>query len=135
MNKINESHELCQKLTGLYPSDSNCFNYTIKQCHGACVLQEPAEDYNKRVSQIIDNYSYDNQNMVIIDKGREIDERSVIYIEEGQFKGLGFFDLNYQITNIEVLQSIITPMQNNRDTQHIIQSFIRRKKYLKIIKI
>ena len=28
--------------------------------------------------------------MVIIDKGREIDERSAIYIENGVFKGLDF---------------------------------------------
>ena len=73
--------------------------------------------------------------MVIIDKGRDIDERSAILIENGIFKGLGFFNLNYQINNIEILESIITPMENNRDTQHIIQSYLRRNKRLKIIKI
>ena len=71
--------------------------------------------------------------MVIIDRGRDIDERSAILIENGVFKGLGFFNLNYQITNIEVLESFITPMQNNRDTQHIIQSYLRRNKYVKVI--
>ena len=35
--------------------------------------------------------------MVIIDKGRDIDERSAILIEKGVFKGLGFFNLNYQV--------------------------------------
>ncbi len=48
-------------------------------------------------------------------------------------KGLGFFNLNYQINNIEVLESIITPMKNNRDTQHIIQSYLRRNNRIKII--
>ena len=71
--------------------------------------------------------------MVIIDRGRDIDERSAILIENGVFKGLGFFNLNYQINNIEVLESIITPMQNNRDTQHIIQSYLRKNKYVKQI--
>ena len=71
--------------------------------------------------------------MVIIDKGRDIDERSAILIENGVFKGLGFFNLNYQINNIDVLESIITPMQNNRDTQHIIQSYLRRNKKVKLI--
>ena len=32
--------------------------------------------------------------MVIIDKGRDIDERSAIYVENGVFKGIGFFNLN-----------------------------------------
>ena len=73
--------------------------------------------------------------MVIIDKGRDIDERSAILIENGMFQGLGFFNLNYQITNFEVLKSIITPMKNNRDTQHIIQNYVRKNKRLKILKL
>ncbi len=73
--------------------------------------------------------------MVIIDKGRDIDERSAILIENGVFQGLGFFHLNYQINNFEVLKSIITPMDNNRDTQHIIQNYIRKNKRLKILKL
>ena len=135
MHKWVEEHQLCQKLTGLYPTKSNCFNYTIKTCNGACIKKETPEDYNQRVSQVIHKNSYNSQNMVVIDRGRDLDERSVIYIENGVFKGIGFFDLNYQITNLEVLESIITPMDNNRDTQHIIQSYIRRNKNLKIVHV
>ncbi|WP_460220782.1 exonuclease domain-containing protein [Psychroserpens sp. MEBiC05023] len=135
MFKVIEQYNLCQKLTGLYPTKSNCFNYTIKSCNGACILKETSEDYNKRVEELIAKNSYDNKNMVIIDQGRDIDEKSVIYIENGAFKGLGFYDLNHQINNIDVLESIITPMENNRDTQHIIQSYLRRNKKLKTIAI
>jgi len=135
MFKVVEEYNLCQKLTGLYKTKNSCFNYTIKECFGACLEEEPAESYNNRVDQLIEKYSYENKDMIIIDKGRDIDERSVIYIQNGIFKGLGFFDLNYQITNIEILQSIITPMENNRDTQHIIQSYLRRNKRLKIVKL
>ncbi len=128
-----EDYNLCQKLTGLDTSMSNCFDYTIKKCFGACINEEPPEEYNKRVVQLIAKNSYDNKNMAIIDQGRDIDEKSVIYIENGVFKGIGFFDLNHQINTIEVLESIITPMENNRDTQHIIQSYLRRNKRLKTI--
>jgi DNA polymerase-3 subunit epsilon len=72
--------------------------------------------------------------MVIIDYGRVYDERSAILIENGVYKGFGFYNLNYQINNIDVLKNIITPMQNNRDSQHIIQSYLRGNKRLKIIK-
>lgn len=135
MFKVVEEYNLCQKLAGLYKTNTSCFNYTIQQCLGACIEKESPESYNARVNQLIDKYSYENKDMLIIDKGRDVDERSVIYIQSGVFKGLGFFDLNYQITNIEVLQTIITPMENNRDTQHIIQSYLRRNKRLKIIKL
>ena len=128
-----EEYQLCQKLTGIYKTKTSCFNYDIKTCHGACIGKEHYEDYNKRAEAFIKKNSYKNTNMVIVDKGRDIDERSAIYIENGVFKGIGFFNLNYQINNLELLQSIITPMENNRDTQHIIQSYLRRNKRLKII--
>ena len=133
--KAIEDYRLCQKLTGIYKTKSSCFKYDIKECKGACIGKESFEDYNKRAEDLIKKNSYKNKNMVIIDKGRDIDERSAIYIENGVFKGIGFFNLNYQINNIDVLESFITPMENNRDTQHIIQSYMRRNKRLKIIQL
>ncbi|WP_132216571.1 exonuclease domain-containing protein [Mariniflexile fucanivorans] len=133
VNKVIEEYRLCQKLAGLYKTKTSCFNYDLKTCDGACIGKEPVESYNKRVEALILKNSYRNKNMVIIDRGRDIDERSAILIENGMFRGLGFFNLNYQITNIEVLESIITPMQNNRDTQHIIQSYLRKNKQVKQI--
>ncbi|MCF7560207.1 GIY-YIG nuclease family protein [Sabulilitoribacter multivorans] len=130
-----EDYNLCQKLTGLYKTKTSCFNYEIKTCEGACIQKETPELYNKRVEALINKNSYANKNMVIIDKGRDVDERSAILIENGVFKGLGYFNLNYQINNLEILESIITPMQNNRDTQHIIQSYLRKNKRVKIVSI
>ena len=78
--------------------------------------------------------SFENQNMVLIDKGRTISERSAVLIENGIYKGYAFYDLNYQINNIEILRNIIIPMQNNRDTKNIIQGHIRKNKTLKTLK-
>ncbi|KAB1067141.1 exonuclease [Tamlana haliotis] len=133
ITRADEEFELCQKLTGIYKTKNSCFHYEVKSCHGACVQEESPESYNKRVQALIDKYSYANKNMVIIDRGREVDERSAILIENGVFKGTGFYNLNYQINNLDVLESIITPMENNRDSQHIIQSYLRKHKRLKII--
>lgn len=135
ITKAVEDYNLCQKLAGLYKTKTSCFNYEIKNCEGACIQKESPESYNKRVQSLIEKNSYSNKNMVIVDRGREVDERSAILIENGVFKGIGFFNLNYQITNLEVLESIITPMENNRDTQHIIQNYVRKNKLLKIIQI
>ena len=135
VTRATDENKLCQKLTGVYPTDSNCFNYTIKQCLGACLDEEHFDDYNRRILNVINHYKFDNQNMVIIDRGRVVDERSAILIEDGEFKGYGFYNLNYQINNLDVLQSIITPMTHNRDSKHIIQTYMRRNKRLKIVRI
>ena len=135
MFKTADDYELCQKLTGLYSTKTSCFKYDVKECNGACVEEESPEDYNKRVNALIRKHSYENKNMLLIDRGRDIEEKSVFLIENGIFKGLGFFDLNHQINNKDILESLITPMENNRDTKHIIQSYIRRNKRLKVIEL
>lgn len=132
--RITSHYNLCQKLTGLYESKTNCFQYNIKECDGACMGEISPEEYNARVQGFIDENSFENQNMVLIDKGRTINERSAILIENGVYKGYAFYDLNYQIHNIEILKNIIIPMQNNRDTRNIIQSHVRKSKTLKIVR-
>ncbi|WP_282069853.1 exonuclease domain-containing protein [Olleya namhaensis] len=135
LEKMVENFELCQKLSGLYKTKSSCFQYDVKNCQGACIEEETPESYNKRVQKLLDKYNYKNKNMVIVDQGREVDERSAILIQNGVFKGLGFYNLNYQINNLEILESIITPMENNRDQQHIIQSYLRKNKRIKILNL
>jgi len=133
--KITEEFRLCQKLNGIHKTTSNCFLFSIKQCNGACIGDESPKVYNKRLLDFIEKNSYKNQSILIIDRGRDIDERSVILIEDGIYKGYGFYNLNYQINNPEVLKSIITPMPDNRDAQHILQVYLRKNKVLKIVKL
>ena len=128
-------YDLCHKLCHLEKGAGNCFNYTIKKCHGACIKEEPAEAYNERVRALIDQHSYKNQHMLVIDRGREVDEKSALLVEDGEFKGIGYFNLNHQINNIDIIRSIITPMKNDRDAQHIIQSYLRRNSRLKIVQL
>lgn len=131
--RISDKHQLCQKLNGLYDTQNGCFQLKINECNGACINQEPTEIYNQRVIEFIEKNDFQNQNMIIIDKGRKVDERSAILVENGTYKGYCFFDLNYQVTNIEVLKNILIPMQNNRDVKTIIQGYIKKNKVHKII--
>ncbi len=73
--------------------------------------------------------------MLIIDRGRDVDERSVILIENGEFKGYGYYNLNHQINNPEILKSIITPMENDRNALHIIQNYLRKNKVVKTVNL
>ena len=132
--RITEKYNLCQKLNGLYETQNGCFQHKIKECNGACLGLESPDEYNQRVEDFINEMTFENNNMIIIDRGRKVDERSAILIENGIYKGYCFYDLNYQITNVEVLKNIIIPMQNNRDTRTIIQSYLRKNKVLKVMK-
>ncbi|MDD2986737.1 exonuclease domain-containing protein [Flavobacterium sp.] len=132
--KITDKYQLCQKINGLYDTKNACFKYKIKECAGACIQEESQETYNQRVTEFIEMNQFENENMIVLDRGRSVEERSAILIENGIYKGYCFYDLNYQVTNVEVLRNILIPMQNNRDVRQIIQSYLRKNKVWKIIK-
>lgn len=131
--RISSNYKLCQKLTGLYETKTHCFQHTINECDGACVGKIAPEEYNIRVQAFIEKNLFENKTMAILDRGRSVTERSVIFVEKGVYKGYAFYDLNYQINTIEILRNIIIPMQNNRDTRNSIQSYIRKAKAIKIV--
>lgn len=131
--KITEKYTLCQKINEMDNVKTVCFPYQIKQCNGACVFGEPAELYNIRVTEFLDNNEYQNQNLIIVEKGRVVDEKSAVLIENGVFKGFGFYNLNYQLTNVEILKNIITKLPEDRDAKNIILSYLRRNNRAKVI--
>lgn len=133
LHTITTTYGLCQKLNGLYKTQAACFSYTIKECMGACIQSENVEDYNQKIHDFMDKHSFQNISFLIIEKGREVDERSVVWVDNGAFRGIAFFNLNSQIQHLEVLKSIITPMSNNKDAQHIIQRYLKTKKNSKVI--
>ena len=133
LQNILDTYRLCNNLTGSNKGKGACFSYAVKSCNGACVGDESFEEYNHRIREMIETYSYEDQNMLVIDRGRDIDEKSALLVEDGEFKGIGYFNLNYQLNNIDIVRSIITPMKNDGDVRHIIQNYLRRNKKLKII--
>ncbi|WP_158979356.1 exonuclease domain-containing protein [Cellulophaga sp. L1A9] len=135
LHAVRDEYQLCNKINGLSQAKANCSKFDEGTCLGACIAKEATETYNTRVKELIQKYSLTDKNIAIIDKGRVLGEKSVILIKEGVLKGLGFCDLNYQINNLPILESIITPMEGNENTNHIIETYLRKRKVQKIIDI
>ena len=130
-----QKYTLCLKFVGLESPKNACSHEQINQCLGACIEKETAEQYNKRVQQCVDRLSFQSPNMLLIDKGRTHDERSIVLIQDNEYKGFGFVSLNYQLTNIEMINTLITPMKNSRAARHIIQQFVRKNKVKEIVNL
>tara|TARA_R110000796_G_scaffold252619_2_gene388799 strand:- start:44760 stop:46130 length:1371 start_codon:yes stop_codon:yes gene_type:complete len=135
LHAIREEFELCNKINGLSQAKTSCSNYDEGKCLGACIQKEDTDAYNQRATKAIEKYSLVHKNIAIIDKGRVLGEKSVILIKDGVFKGLGFCDLNYQINNLHILETIITPMDGNANTNHIIETYLRKRKVHKIMEL
>ncbi|CAG2531449.1 DNA polymerase-3 subunit epsilon [Maribacter dokdonensis] len=133
--KITKEFGLCEKLNGISEARNNCSGYDEGTCQGACINKEDVAEYNKRVTAAITKNSIKGNKVLVIDKGREIGEQSAILLKNGSLVGLGFYDLNHQINNIHILESIITPMNGTRDANYLIESYLRKKRVLKILEL
>jgi DNA polymerase-3 subunit epsilon len=76
-----------------------------------------------------------NNSVLLIDKGRDVGERSAVLLKNGIFRGLGFYNLNHQINNIHILEKIITPMEGSPASGRIISTYLQEKRVLKVIEL
>ena len=91
-------------------------------------------DKNEQLLQNLTSYQNDHKNLIVVLKGRKIDEKSAVVIENGVFKGYCFFDLNYQIHKPEVLNKILIPLTHTNDALNIIKHYLYNKKDYKLIR-
>lgn len=135
LHQVTAEFQLCNKINGISDSIGNCTHYHEGNCNGTCNLNEESFNYNQRVKEALDKYSLTKRSLIILDKGREIGEHSAILIKNGKLKGYGFYDLNIQINNAAILESIIVPMEGDANTNHIIMSYLRKNKTPKIMEL
>ncbi len=126
-------YKLCQKLCGIYTSQGVCFHYGIKECNGACIQNEGADIYNQRAELAFKSLEFQYQNFLIIDKGRNPEEKSVIWVNNGTYRGFGYASTEFASNNIEYLKDCIKKYPDNPDIQIIIKGFVNRNLVEKII--
>ncbi|MDG2368022.1 MAG: exonuclease domain-containing protein [Flavobacteriaceae bacterium] len=88
---------------------------------------------NININNFIKDISYPYPDMIIIDKGRSSDEKSVVLIKNSKYIGFGYFSLNYQITNLSILESLINQVKENNSYDRLIINYLKKHKVEKII--
>ena len=78
--------------------------------------------------RILNDYIYDSENFVMIDKGRTSDERSVIIIENGKYIGHGYIDESTSANSMETFKSIIEIADYYPDNDDIVKSWLKKNK-------
>ncbi|GHA60834.1 exonuclease domain-containing protein [Pontibacter akesuensis] len=126
-------YNLCQKLCDLYKTNGACFDFQVHQCNGACIGKESPEEYNKRVDEAIDSFTYEHNSFVLIGKGREPGEKSVVVVEHGTYLGFGFVDETFSAHSLDDFKGAIQRYNDNKDIQQIIRNHMRSKHKDKVI--
>jgi DNA polymerase-3 subunit epsilon len=120
-------HGLCRKLLGLEKGNGPCFDvqtHNPNGCQGACLGTESVEAYNARVSKALERMRYPSLTFAIVGRGRSADERSLVWIEDGLYRGYGFLPADSAITSAEQARELITRREETRDARAIICGYL-----------
>ncbi len=128
MEKMVEKYSLCQKMCDLFTSTGSCFQFTVKQCKGACVQKESSKDYNQKCQNVIDKLSFEGASFYILDKGRDRKERSLILIKNGALAGYGYAPFHFNRQKSTNWEQFITFQKEDKDAKTILSLFMRNNK-------
>lgn len=96
-------------------------------------LNETSKKNNLQIDMLIKDLSYKFKNMLLVDKGRDIDEKSVIVVKDNHYIGYGFFTLNHQISNFDVLDTLIVKNEYIENSKEVILKYLKKNKIEKLI--
>lgn len=129
-----DTYELCQKINGLENHNrvGSCFRYQLHNCHGACVQEESADDYNLRIEKFELQYGASDETGVFVSKGRKASEQSFVILEKGTLTGFGFISKkeNLNLGSLMLLSEVFNP---DKDYQRVIRTMRRNGNFQKVI--
>ncbi|MCM4168579.1 3'-5' exonuclease DinG [Arenibacter antarcticus] len=126
LEEMCESSLLCPKFCHLQENTESCSHYSLSSCEGICREKEPLSAYNVKVKRAIEVVKNKNQDIMIIEKGRQFNEEAFVLITAGQYRGFGFIEKNQQITTLEDLENFLERKKENIDTIRIISWYLRK---------
>ena len=130
-----KKYNLCENLTPLNNEKKICSKYHLKSCNGACLMEENKFEYNQRINILIDDLKFKYDTFLMIDKGRNLNEKSFVYVKNHEIKGYGYYELNHQIKSIRNIKQRIVEIDHNSDAYSILNSYIKTNKHKHIIEL
>jgi DNA polymerase-3 subunit epsilon len=76
--------------------------------------------------KVITDLSYPHSNFFVLGKGRKPGEKSVIWVENGSYRGFGYFEDEFAVQSLDFLKQSITTYPDNRDIQSLLRSNMRK---------
>ncbi len=115
---------LCPKLSGLQIAKGLCFDFQTGECCGACMGVETAKKYNKKATTAISSFAGKGNTLAIIGKGRNLEEQSLVLVEQGAYFGFGFFDRQASIADFDSAKNFVRKSVETPTVQNLINSYL-----------
>lgn len=121
-----QTFQLCAKYCHLQSVKKACYNVELGKCFGACIEQETTDAYNARLLDAIASFRDENDTYYVIGKGRDSNEKSVIYVEKGHYLGFGYFEAGWFNGDLSTLKDTIKWRPDTPDVQRILTGYLSR---------
>jgi DNA polymerase III subunit epsilon len=82
--------------------------------------------YNQKVDKILTKYLYPYPNFLIVDMGRSGEERSVVWIQDEDVRGYGYFDPQYTGAHVNSILDVIKPIEETSEMRKMIIEYVRK---------
>lgn len=121
-----KTHELHPELCSLPATMMQYFGYSFKEG------TEEGSEYNERLLGAIEAIKADSQTYCLLGAGRSQNEKSVVLIEEGKYKGFGFYEEDKQFETAASVRDIIENYPDTPDIQRIINQFLEKRERIQL---
>lgn len=115
--------ELCPKLCFIQRNSEPCIGLGEEHCHGACEGKEHQWSYNQRVKAALAGLKAGLPSFAFIDEGRTGEEHSVVLMESGQLKGMGYLPKDQDLDDVLAVKSFLEPYPSNDYIRTVVQTF------------
>jgi DNA polymerase-3 subunit epsilon len=92
---------------------------------GSYDAHENPDSYNRTVAEALESLQEKQASFFIQDKGRNAEERSIIWVEPGSFYAMGYVDYNISYNNPEEIRFLLQPFEGTFYLSQLLQKFAR----------
>lgn len=129
-NSMYDGINALRSLTQQFGIDYRFCNYgnTVEReilLHNPTHLPE-IEHHNRQIENALDFLLSNRSSFAIIDKGRSIEERSCIWVENGHFYGMGYIALDVGFTDPSEIKDYVTSYNSNHYIMQLIYAYAEK---------
>ncbi len=97
-------------------------------------LEKLNPKYNIRKSKSTKVVDFGSDNFILIHKGRMVEEKAIILVEDNTVCGYGYTNLSFQNSQIDILKNVLTPIENQEQIKGIIKGYLSKNKVLELVR-
>jgi DNA polymerase-3 subunit epsilon len=125
LHKLVRKFGLCPELCMLDQCTGDCNSYAPGGT-ATCKAKEAPESYNKLARAALDHLDKNLPSFALLDEGRDEDERSCIWVEQGNFYGMGYISRHSDLQAPEEIKGLMIPYNSNAYMMQLIYTYAEK---------